>query len=174
MPRDGSKDFAPFISAIYFVDLEERFVRVGRAGDKRRARFDRAVACHPIEGIAPAVFRESRAARMLQATKKVSRSLEMALLSGRHVKEGKSHCIMGVSNWKSAGLVEQPAGRRDERFEKDHRCDRGGAEQLVAVVQRLRTSTNRASEETLMIRRCFAELLQPCREVRQRGTNLRL
>src|SRR4051812_28879896 len=85
----------------------------------------------------------------------------------RLVQRRKSHRVVGIRDRKANSMMKPATTGGKESLQEDHRRHRGGSKCPIAVVQRLRSTSDRPRKEALMIPRTFAEILQPHYEAGQ-------
>jgi hypothetical protein len=97
----------------------------------------------------------------------MDRVFQVREISGRLVQESKAHRVMGVSDRKTSGMMEQPPCPGEECFTKNHGRDRHRPYKPVPVIKRFGPPTQRPGEEALLIPRGFAVITEPMGEVVQ-------
>src|ERR1700730_2881069 len=135
VPGNRLKYASPFVLGIEPINLQERFIDIWRSCDQRRLPFYCAVSRDPIEWITPAVLLEIGASRLYEPVQKVNCLLQVIGIRCRLIKKCKSHCVVGIGNWKPHWRMEQPASRRNERFTENHRCDRRNPHLRVVIIK---------------------------------------
>jgi len=81
---------------------------------------------------------------------------------------------MGIGYGETLFFPEQLPCGRDESFAENNGRDGQLAQQRFAVIQRFCTATDRASKETLMVIRKFAEAVEPVDKPVQAGLDSRV
>ena len=76
---------------------------------------------------------------------------------------------MGIGYWESLFFPEQLPCGRGESFAENNGCNDQLAKHWLAVIQCFCTATDRASKETLMVIRKFAEAVEPVDKPVQAG-----
>src|SRR3954447_3285518 len=117
MTNGGFKNLFPFLARLQFEGLQKGFVTVGRRGNQWRPGFDRAVACHPIKRITPAVFFEVMTPRLLQFVEKVDGLGPIVSVPGDLVKKCESHRVVRIRDRKPDCVMKKSSRRGQKRFE---------------------------------------------------------
>src|SRR6266850_1352949 len=102
----------------------------------------------------------------------MNRVFQLRRISSRLVQESEAHRVMRVRDWKSHRVMKEPSSRWHKCFAENHGSDGCRPDKPMAIIQRLCSSTDRSSEETLVIPRCFAVALQPISEVGKHARNV--
>ena len=102
----------------------------------------------------------------------MDRVFELRWVTGRLVKESKAHRVMCVSDRKSCWVMKKTSCRRNESLKKNHRRHGRRSQELVIVIESLRSSSGRSGKKRLVVTRQFSIVGEPLCEIAQNMRDL--